>query len=108
VEYNRIQASLVEAGITDGLYVDSDTTLEAYAIEGGYMIVPAKLELVAGYEAQDADGYAGTWTRTSVGANWFIRQQDIKLQATYRVGENLDGDDGRDADELFVQMQYVF
>ena len=46
--------------------------------------------------------------QTSSGINYFIAKHDIKIQTTYRVGENLKGFDGDDADELFVQMQYVF
>jgi hypothetical protein len=72
------------------------------------MVIPSKLELVAGYEWQDADNYAEEWTRTSVGANYFFKKHDIKLQATYRMGENLKGVDGADEDEVFVQAQYVF
>lgn len=70
--------------------------------------MPAKLELVAGYESLDADNYADVWTRTSFGANYFFEKQDIKLQATYRIGENLDGVKGKDKNELFIQTQYVF
>jgi len=66
-------------------------------------------EIVAGYQVQDADNYEEEWTRTSFGANYFVtRNHDIKLQATYRIGENLDGIEDNDADEIFVQAQYVF
>ncbi len=107
-EYNRIRAGLIEPGIAEGLYVDSETTLDVGAVEGGYMVLPGKLELVAAYEALDADGYDTTWTRASVGVNGFVRKHTIKVQATYRVGENVDGHAHRDADELFVQGQYAF
>lgn len=107
-EYNLFDAETVDSTITSGLYKNGETKLKNFAVEGGYMIVPAKLELVAGYEYQDADNYADAWTRSSVGANYFIEKQDIKLQATYRMGENLKGTKGNDADEFFMQMQYVF
>lgn len=108
-QYNTFDADLVsgKAG-ADGIYKDGETTLENYAVEGGYMVVPAKLELVAGYQVQDADGYADTWNRASVGANYFVKKHDIKYQLSYRMGENKDGKDGKDVDELFVQAQYVF
>ncbi len=108
-EYNSIEAELVDgpAG-TDGLYVDGKTTLENYAVEGGFMVLPKTLEIDAGYQSQDADGYAKSWNRTSVGANFFVAKHDIKYQLTYRMGENKDGKDGNDVDELFVQAQYVF
>jgi len=70
--------------------------------------VPGKLELVLGYESQDADGYADAWTRKSVGLNYFFKKHDIKVQASYRMNEDKDGASGNDLDELFIQAQYVF
>jgi len=108
-QYNTFDSELVngKAG-NDGIYKDGETTLENYAIEGGYMLVPSKLELVAGYQGQDADGYDSTWNRTSVGANYFVDKHNIKYQVTYRMGENKDGKEDNDLNELFVQAQYVF
>ncbi len=77
-------------------------------VEGGYMVLPETLEIVAGYQFQDADNYATQWTRASVGANWFIHKHDIKLQFTYRIGKDLKGVQGSDENEAFVQAQYVF
>jgi phosphate-selective porin OprO/OprP len=66
------------------------------------------IEIVAGYQTQDADGYATSWDRTSVGANWFINKHDTKVQLTYRMGENLNGVKDKDEDEVFLQTQFVF
>ncbi len=107
-EFKRVEAQLIEDGITEGLYQNSETDLEGYAIEAGYMVLPEKVEIVAGYESQDADGYAKTWTRRSVGANYFVNKHKTKYQVTYRMGENVDGEAGSDLDEWFVQAQYVF
>ena len=60
------------------------------------------------YQQQDADNYDTEWTRTSVGANYFIHKHDIKVQLTYRMGEDVDGINGNDEDEVFLQGQYVF
>jgi len=108
-QYNSFDSDLVngKAG-SDGIYKDGTTTLQNYAVEGGYMIVPSRLELVAGYQSQDADGYAKAWNRTSVGANIFVAKHDVKYQVTYQMGENKDGKEDSDVDELFVQAQYVF
>ena len=108
-QYNMFDAELVDETLTSGIYENGETDLESWAVEGGYMLPNNMVEFVAGYQVQDADGYAEKWTRTSVGANYFFtRSHDIKLQATYRMGENIDGVDGDDGDEVFVQMQYVF
>lgn len=107
-EYNSFSADTVTAGYTGGIFKSGSTKLVNYSLEGGYMIVPAKLELVAAYQVQDADNYASEWARTSVGVNWFIHKHDIKLQTTYRMGENENGVANKDGDEVFVQAQYVF
>lgn len=105
---NLFNADAKDPSFTGGLFRGGSTELANYSIEGGYMIVPSRLELVAGYQAQDADNYAETWTRTSLGVNYFFQGHDIKLQCTYRMGENLDGVNGNDRDEIFVQAQHVF
>lgn len=106
-EYNTFDADTVEPGFSGGIYRNGATTLSNAAIEGGYMFDKA-IELVAGFQTQDADGYATAWNRTSVGLNWYIKQQDIKFQLTYRMGENLNGVANNDEDEVFLQGQFLF
>ncbi len=107
-QYNNVKAELSDASVTAGMYVNGETTVETYAVEGGFMVLPGQLELVAGYQSMDADNYAEAWNRTSVGLNYYVKKQDIKYQVTYRMGENVKGKDGVDEDEVFVQAQYVF
>ena len=107
-QFNSFDADTVDSTITSGMYKDGTTNLTSAAIEAGYMVSPDTLELVLGYQTQDADNYADAWNRTSVGANWFIHKHDIKVQMTYRVGENLKGATGADENELFIQTQFVF
>ncbi len=106
-QYNSFDADTIESAFTGGLYKNGTTTLTNAAIEGGYMI-NNNIEVVAGYQTQDADGYATEWNRTSVGANWYINKHDTKVQLTYRMGENLNGVKNDDEDELFLQTQFVF
>ncbi len=107
-QYNQISASTIDGAYSGGMFENGDTTLTQMSLEGGYMVVPSTLELVAGFESMDADGYKKAWTRNSVGVNWFLHKHDIKAQLTYRQGKNLYGKDGDDEDELFLQAQYVF
>jgi len=107
-QYNSYEAETVDSTVTSGIFENGEADLESYSVEGGYMLVPAKFELVAGYQVLDADTYAEEWTRTSFGLNWFIKKNDIKLQLTHRMGENVDGVKDEDLDETFLQMQYVF
>ncbi|MCG8643240.1 MAG: OprO/OprP family phosphate-selective porin [Desulfobacterales bacterium] len=108
LQYNMFDAETVDPTVTSGLFQSGDAELTNWAAEAGYMIVPDRFEIVAGYESQDADTYEEEWTRASLGANYFIKKHDIKIQATYRMGENLDGVKDSDEDEFFVQLQYVF
>ncbi len=107
-QYNRFDAELKDGTVTSGIYKRGDTTLTNWAVEGGYMVMPAKLELVAGYQSQDADNYAETWDRYSFGVNWFVHKHDVKYQLTYRQNKNKNGVDGSDEREIFAQAQYVF
>jgi len=115
-EYNRFRPETVDRTVgttptkrlTSGIYQDGATTLENLLIKGGYMILANRLEAVVGFERQDANNYAKKWRRTSFGANYFVKGHHIKGQVTYRIGENLNGVDGKDENEVFVQAQYVF
>jgi len=108
-EYNLFDAETIDKAVSSGIYKNGKTDLSNYSVEGGYMLLPEALELVAAYEVQDADGYSAAWKRTSIGANYFFSENhDIKMQATYRIGKNLNGKSGADENELFVQTQYVF
>ncbi|MFQ5454604.1 MAG: porin [Nitrospirota bacterium] len=107
-EYNMFDADTVDSAVTKGIYRNGNTKLKNFALEGGYMLIGDKLEIVAGYQVQDADNYDTKWNRTSFGANWFFKKHDIKTQLTYQLGKNLKGVRDSDENELFVQMQYVF
>lgn len=107
-QYNMFNAETVDPVVTGGLFQDGETDLKNFSVEGGYMIIPDRLELVAGWQTQDADNYEDNWNRTELGVNYFFKKHDIKLQLTYRIGENLDGAPGNDEDEFFLQAQYVF
>jgi len=107
-QINSFDAKTVSNSYSGGIYKNGATTLTNAAVKTGYMISPKTLELVLGYQTQDADNYTDAWNRTSVGANWFIEKHKIKVQMTYRVGENLKGVTGKDENEFYIQTQYVF
>jgi phosphate-selective porin len=107
-EYNIFTVDAVDETFSGGLFENGETRLTTWSVEGGYMIMPGRLELAAGYQSMDADTYSDPWTRTSVGVNWFVKGHDIKFVSTYRMGKRLNGKAGNDVDELFLQAQYVF
>ncbi|VAX20577.1 hypothetical protein MNBD_NITROSPINAE01-1873 [hydrothermal vent metagenome] len=106
-QWNRINAETVDGTVTHGIYENGETELNNYAVEGGYMFGNI-FELVAAYSSQKADGYSDDWNRTTFGANLFAHKHDVKLQFSYRINENKNGENGNDVDEAFVQAQYVF
>ncbi len=107
-EYQMISGDMVDPGFTGGMYLGGTTDLDKYAVEGGYMVKPGKIEIVAGYQSMDADNFQEAWNRASVGANYFWNKHKSKVQLTYRIGENLHGVTGADQDEMFLQFQQVF
>jgi phosphate-selective porin OprO/OprP len=106
--YNYFDAVTVDSTFTGGIYVDGSTTLTNWTAQGGYMLKPGKIEVVAAIQGQDADGYDKQWGRVSAGVNWYIKGQNAKLQLTYQVGENVNGVDGDQQDDLYVQAQFAF
>ncbi|MCH9650464.1 MAG: OprO/OprP family phosphate-selective porin [Deltaproteobacteria bacterium] len=106
-EYQLIEGDTVDGSFTGGLYRSGTTELDIFALEGGY-IFNNRFEVVAGFDGLDADNYPDAWTRTSFGVNYFWNKHKVKGQLSYRIGENLGGVEGADANEAFLQFQFVF
>jgi hypothetical protein len=107
-EAQRIEADTLDPSFTGGLFRDGTTSLDKLGLEAGFMLASERFEIVAGHQSLDADNYQDAWVRTEVGFNVFWNLHKAKLQLTYRVGESLNGIEGADADELFVQFQFLF
>ena len=107
-QHNRIGAETVLGRFDAGLYRNGETTLDVSAVEAGYLVVGDLLEVVGAWERLDADGYDEPWVRVSAGVNWYLDRHDLKLQLALRTNQDQDGIAGRDSDELFAQLQYVF
>jgi hypothetical protein len=107
-EYQRIDADTIDPTFTGGLYRDGTTSLDKLGLEAGIMLMTDRFEIVAGHQSLDADNYADAWTRTELGFNLFWGGHKAKLQLTYRLGESLNGIEGADADEAFLQFQFLF
>lgn len=91
-------------GIVDtGGDADFDTMLA----KAGYMFLPNRFEGVLGYSALDADAWSETDTRLSIGGNFFINKHNAKIQVTYEMGKDVEGEPGEDANTLYIQFQQV-
>jgi phosphate-selective porin OprO/OprP len=107
VQYQMISADTVDPTWTGGLYLNGTSDLDVMAVEAGYMF-HEKVEIVGGWDSLDADNYANSTDRTSIGLNWYLNKHKVKLQTTFRSWENVGGVTGVDLDELFAQFQFVF
>lgn len=106
IELHRISAETVDPTFTGGVYLNGMTDLDIVSFEAGYML--GDVEIVAGWDSLDADNYATSTDRTSVGLNWYLHKHNTKLQTTYRMTKDADGIPGNDLDEAFAQFQFVF
>lgn len=111
---------------------DGDAQFSTILVKAGYMIVPTKLEAVAGFSGLKPDddfhvnnddgsvtAIDGMDKRYSLGLNYFLNKHDAKIQLTYEIGRNVlyadDANDqvrqpagiGGDQNRLFVQFQQV-
>ncbi len=93
--------------------VGAEKEASGYFVQGGYFVRP-KLELTARHEAYDPDDTVED-TRdlrwTTLGANYFFKKHDWKLQANYVIkDEENDPTTGQDKDNnaLLVQLQVKF
>jgi len=108
VEYEAVTGDTVDATFTGGAFLNGSTQLDKYQIEAGYMLPGDRVELAGKFQGLDADNYGTAWEATEVGLNYFWNQHKVKLQLTYRMGENVFGVVGDDSDSVFLQWQFVF
>jgi|SaaInlStandDraft_1057018.scaffolds.fasta_scaffold17384_1 phosphate-selective porin OprO and OprP len=106
--HNRFDAKLVDPSITSGLYLNSETELKQLSAELGFAVLKNKLDLVAGYEHQDADNYSKAWTKSSLGFVHYIKGHDIKVMGTASKGDHVDGVAGNELDEFLLMFQFKF
>lgn len=119
------RGDVARTGLVDG---NGDAKFSTVLLKAGYMIVPTKLEAVAGfsglspdddYYADDGSAIGGMDKRYSMGLNYFFNKHNAKIQLTYEIGKNVlyadDANDqvrtpaniGGDQNRLFLQFQQV-
>ncbi|MBL1292731.1 MAG: hypothetical protein COB61_002560 [Thiotrichales bacterium] len=112
-QYNTFSAEAVTADlgkITGNTIFEAngDVNLDVYAVEVGYEIIPNKVQVAVSYAVQDADAYVDKFTQAQIGASYYFKRHDVKVQASYRIEDSVDGANGNDRDTLFVQLQYLY
>ena len=114
-------------GPTGLVNADGDAQFATYMVKGGYMLVPSKLEFVAGFSALDPDdgfyangqNYDDMDKRYSAGLNYFFNKHNAKIQLTYEMGRDVlytndaggqvqsPSNIGDDQNTLYLQFQQV-
>ncbi len=117
VEYNQIAGELQARNFEDGdgnlipldsgMYVNGETTIKKWQVEGGYMLGGMPIEFVGKYDSMDTDGYDKTWNAVDIGINYFFNKHKAKAQLVYRMESNVNGSED-DRQQLVMQWQFVF
>ncbi|NHZ73831.1 MAG: hypothetical protein GWP16_05120, partial [Nitrospirae bacterium] len=89
LEYNQIFGEMVAKNVNSGMYVDGETTIKKWQLEGGYMLGNLPLEFVYKRDSMDTDGYAKKWYANDIGINYFFNQHKAKVQVLYRMESNV-------------------
>lgn len=110
--YQMFRTETLASEFTGGMIDNGEGDFDTLAVEGGYMIVPDRLEITAGYQVLDVDALNDEDSRVSLGLNYFFDGHDTKLQFTYEVGDqvfDVQGNTlrGEDQNRIFLQLQHV-
>jgi phosphate-selective porin OprO/OprP len=79
--------------------------LHLAALEGGYMVVPRRVELSSAFDLVDVGTYARVIRRASAGATWYILRDQVRVQITHRETFEDKGIPGARARTTYVQAQ---
>lgn len=79
--------------------------LHLAALEGGYMVVPRRVELSSAFDLVDVGTYARVIRRASAGATVYILRDQVRLQITHRETFDDKGVPGARARTTYIQAQ---
>jgi phosphate-selective porin OprO/OprP len=118
LEYNEIAGELQARSFSDdegnliplnsGMYINGETTIKKWQLEGGYMLPNIPIELVYKRDSMDADGYETAWYANDFGLNYFFNKHKAKVQFVFRDESNVNGADGDNRQQVIMQWQFVF
>jgi len=106
--WQRIAAHTIDDQVTDGIYQNGEARFQVTGFEGGYMVLPGKLELLAAFDTLDIAARPSLAYRPAFGANWYINQHRLKFQFMHRETFNLLGASGVRGHTTTLQTQLVF
>lgn len=108
LEYNQVFGEMVAKNVNSGMYVDGETTIKKWQLEGGYMLANLPIEFVYKRDSMDTVGYEKKWYANDFGINYFFNKHKAKAQFLYRMESNVNGADNDDRNQIIMQWQFVF
>ena len=108
IEFQRVSGTTVDSAFTGGIYRDGSTRLYKSGLEAGYMVIPARVEVLGGFATlaiRDRDALA---YQPAVGLAWYLAQHRLKFQFMHREEFNAMGISGDRARATYAQAQFVF
>jgi hypothetical protein len=106
--WSRISGDTIDPDFDGGLYRRGHAVLHQFGTEGGYMVVPSRLEIIGALDALSADGLESTTYRRSVGTIWYMNGHRLKLTALHRETFNALGVRDARARATSAQVQFAF
>ena len=88
-----------------GWFSAGRTRLHLAALEGGYMVVPRRVELSSSFDLVGVGAYARVIRRASAGATWYVLRDQVRVQITHRETFEDRGIPGARARTTYVQAQ---
>jgi hypothetical protein len=108
VEFEHIDARAIDPFLSAGLYAAGRSHVDKASIEAGYMLVPHRLEALAGFDTAHAGVFAEPVRRGSAGMNWYVTEHRVKVSVMHRDVLNDRGVPGARSHATYVQTQFSF
>ena len=106
--WSRVSSETIDPQFSGGLYRRGRATLRQFGAEGGYMIVPSRLEIVGAIDGLAADARDATTFRPSIGTTWYLNGHRLKVSVQQRETMNARGVRGARLHATYAQMQVAF
>jgi hypothetical protein len=107
-EFHRVTGDTLDPLFTGGLFDAGHTRLFKYAVECGFMIVPARVEVVGAFDLLDISARDAFAKRPAFGLNYYVMQHRLKFQVMHRETFNVLGVSGERSHSTFVQAQFIY
>jgi hypothetical protein len=106
--WQRISASTIDARVNAGIYQNGAAVFHVTGVEGGYMAIAGKLELLGSFDTLDIAARPSLAYRPALGVNWYVNQHRLKFQFMHREAFNVLGASGVRGHTTTVQTQLYF